>query len=104
MPQVAGFFHRRLYIQKLLIVDAIIHKSVNGKIAYPEGSQVLEEVCSLAGVDAIVRQSRLYNDFRARYVRPFHRNPQPRIATAPSSGPHQYIAFARIQEPPVQFL
>ena len=51
MTQEFRFFHRRLGIEEILIVDSVIHKGIDRKIAYAERSEVLEEVSSLTRED-----------------------------------------------------
>ncbi len=62
MTQVFAFVHGGLCIQEVLIVHTIVHKGIDSKVAHSKGSQVLEEVGSLAGVHTIVRQSGFHND------------------------------------------
>lgn len=59
MTQEFRFFHRRLGIEEILIVDSVIHKGIDRKIAYAERSEVLEEVSSLTRVYTIIGQSGL---------------------------------------------
>ena len=54
MTQEFRFFHRRLGIEEILIVDSVIHKGIDRKIAYAERSEVLEEVSSLTRVYTII--------------------------------------------------
>ena len=58
MTQEFRFFHRRLGVEEILIVDSVIHKGIDRKIAYAERSEVLEEVSSLTRVYTIIGQDR----------------------------------------------
>lgn len=60
MTQEFRFFHRRLGVEEILIVDSVIHKGIDRKIAYAERSEVLEEVSSLTRVYTIIGQSGLH--------------------------------------------
>ena len=50
MPQVFRLVYGRLYIQEFLIVYAVVHKGVDGKVSHSEGGLVLVLVGWLAGV------------------------------------------------------
>lgn len=49
MPQVLRLVYGRLCIQEFLVVYAVIHKGVDGKVSHSKGGQVLEEVGSWLG-------------------------------------------------------
>ena len=86
-PQEFCFFYGRHAVQQLLIVQAVVHVSIDRKIPYSERGQVLEEVCSLTRIDTIIGQPRFHDDAGRRYVRPFYGNTQPCIAASQRPGP-----------------
>ena len=67
MTQEFRFFHRRLGVEEILIVDSVIHKGIDRKIAYAERSEVLEEVSSLTRVYTIIGQSATSPECPAMY-------------------------------------
>ena len=85
MTQEFRFFHRRLGVEEILIVDSVIHKGIDCKIAYAERSEILEEVSSLTRVYTIIGQSGLHYHTGGGDMRPLHRNAQPCITAAPTS-------------------
>ena len=103
MTQEFRFVYRRLGIKEILIVNTVIHKSVDSEIAYSERSQVLEEVCALTRIYAVISQTGFHYHTGSRNMRPFHRNTQPCIAASPTSRTDKYIILTFIQELPVDF-
>ena len=63
MTQEFRFFHRRLGVEEILIVDSVIHKGIDRKIAYAERSEVLEEVSSLTRASTITRAAEICGHF-----------------------------------------
>ena len=64
MTQELGFFHHRLLIQELLVVDTVSSVGIDGEIAYTERGQVLEEVGALTRIDSIIGQPGFYDHSR----------------------------------------
>ena len=73
-------FHGRHLVEDILSEDAVVVVSVDGEIANTEGGEILEEVCSLAWINAIVFQSRLHDKTCATNVRPLHWYAEPIVA------------------------
>ena len=69
---------RKLF-QVFQVIKSIIHVWIDSKIANPEGSEVLEEMGSLAGIDTVIFKTGFHNDPGGRYLRPFDRYAQPWI-------------------------
>ena len=53
---------------------------------------------TLAGINAVISQSRLHYHTGCRDVRPLHRNTQPRVAASPTSGTDKHIVLPLVQE------
>ena len=104
MTQEFRFFHRRLGVEEILIVDSVIHKGIDRKIAYAERSEVLEEVSSLTRVYTIIGQSGLHYHTGGGDMRPLHRNAQPCVTAAPTSRTYKYIIPSCIEELQVHLL
>ena len=104
MTQEFRFFHRRLGVEEILIVDSVIHKGIDRKIAYAERSEVLEEVSSLTRVYTIIGQPGLHYHTGGGDMRPLHRNAQPCITAAPTSRTYEHIIPSCIEELQVHFL
>ena len=104
MAEIFGFLHCGQGVQIFFIEPAISLKRVDRKIANPERGQILEEMRSLARIYTIIFQSAFHNDTSIADMRPFHRNAQPGIATAPTAGTDQYIIFFLSGEFPVYLL
>ena len=71
MAHEAGFLYGRHGVEQVFaegVVDADV------EIAHTKGCEVLEEVCALRGVYAIVLQCNLGNDSGCRNVGPLHGN------------------------------
>ena len=103
MTQVFGLMYSRLRIQKVLIIYTVIYKRVDCEITDTERSQVLKKVRSLAGIDTIVCQPGFYNNTCCTDMRPFYRNAEPCIATAPAARAYQDLVLSFVQELLVQF-
>ena len=85
VANVFRFMNCRQFVEDILSIDAITSESVNCKLANAEGSEVLEEVRTLRGVDLEAVQSCLHNDLRGTYLRPLHGNAKPRVRTSPTT-------------------
>ena len=60
MAEELRFFHSRLRIEELLVVDTIIHKGIDREVTHSERGKILEEMRTLAGINAVISQSRLH--------------------------------------------
>ncbi len=76
----------------------VAEERIYGEIANPECSQVLEEMGSLAGINAVVLQSGLNNDPCRRDLLPFYRYPPPLVARTPASRADENIIPLLFQE------
>ena len=52
----------RLASKEIEVVGAVVNTRIDGKIPDTEGCEVLEEMCSLAWIDAVVVDTRLNDD------------------------------------------
>ena len=104
MPQVLRLVYGRLCIQEFLVVYAVIHKGVDGKVSHSKGGQVLEEVGSLTGVYPVIGQSGFHYHAGSADVRPLHGDAEPGVTATPASGTYKDIVAAFVQELLVQLL
>ena len=80
------------------IEPAIALERIYREISHPEGSQVLEEMRTLAGVHAVVFESAFDDDARIADMRPFHRDSEPGVAASPTSRADEDVALAPLRE------
>ena len=104
MPHKLGLLDSRHGIKHFFPPNALAQESIDGEIAHAEAREVLEEMGALAGVDAVVFESCLDNEFRGTDVRPFHRDAQPIVTRPPASWSHEHIPFSLIEETTVELL
>src|ERR1039457_2928739 len=64
------FVKRRRLVQVFNVVISLFNIRIDGKISYAERSQVLEKVCALAGIDAVIFQAGFHDQAGGRYLRP----------------------------------
>ena len=91
MPQIFRFVNGGQLIQIINIVAAVFLKWIDGEIRNAERSQVLEKVCALTRIDAVVGQSAFYYHPGVTNMRPFYRYTEPRVARAPSARTDEHV-------------
>ena len=80
MADKGCFLHGGHKVKNVLPEDAVVVVGVDGEVADTERSEVLEEVCALAWVNAIVLQSCLYDETCAADVWPLYGYAEPVVA------------------------
>ena len=104
VAHILGLIHGWHRIQDILSEDAVVVVRIDGEIPHAEGSEILEEVRALTGIDAVVLQSGLHDDTGGRDMRPLHGDAQPEIAGSPAPRSDKDIVLPLFQEPSVDAL
>ena len=86
-----SLIHGRQGIENVLPVNSILPESVDGEVTDPQGCQILEEMCTLAGIHLKIVQPSFHYHLRGTNVRPLDWYTKPGVAAAPSARPYQEV-------------
>ena len=80
MSYVGCFFHGRHLVENFLVKESHAFVFVYCEISHSEAGEVLEEVCALARIHAVVLERNLYDYLCSADMWPFYGHAEPRIA------------------------
>ena len=104
MAYVFGLGFSRHIVKHVLTEDAVAHVGIDGEVTDTEAGEVLEEVGALGGVNMEVGKAGFDDDFGGGDIGPFHRDSEPRVTTAPTTGTNEEVVTVVAQELTVETL